>query len=348
MKMSFRWYGTSDPVTLDFIRQIPGMHGIVSALYDVATGNVWPLEKILELKGTIQSHGLAFEVIESVPVHEDIKLGKPNRDLLIANYCRTLEHLASAGIKVVCYNFMPVFDWTRTTLDRSLPDGSNSLAFDVDVASKADVSKGIYLPGWDTRYTPEQLSALLNEYSSVGEEQLRKNLEYFLKRVIPVAAATGILMGIHPDDPPRPIFGLPRVVKNREDLLRILEMVDEPANGLTLCSGSLGSDQKNDVVAMVREFGARKRIHFAHMRNVKVDERGNFQETAHYSSDGSLDMAAIVRAYCDTGFEGYVRPDHGRMIWGETGNPGYGLYDRALGAAYLNGLWEATEKYKSA
>lgn len=344
MKMSFRWYGISDPVKLDYVRQIPGMHGIVSALYDVGTGNVWPLDKIHSLKNAIESHGFAFEVIESVPVHEDIKLGKPSRDQFIANYCQTLENLAAAGMKVVCYNFMPVFDWTRTTLDRKLPDGSTCLAFDVDIASKVDTSKGISLPGWDKHYSPEELRGLLNEYTAINEEQLWLNLEYFLKRVIPIAAAAGIKMAIHPDDPPRPIFGLPRIVKNREDLRRILDAVDVPANGLTLCSGSLGSDMKNDVVAMVREFGARKRIHFAHMRNVKVDAHGNFNETAHYSSAGSLDMAAIVRAYCDVGFDGYVRPDHGRMIWGESGNPGYGLYDRALGAVYLNGLWEATNK----
>ncbi|MEO6964898.1 MAG: mannonate dehydratase, partial [Acidobacteriaceae bacterium] len=274
----------------------------------------------------------------------DVKLGKANRDALISNYCQSLQNLASAGIKVVCYNFMPVFDWTRTVLDRKLPDGSTCLAFDVDAASRIDFSKGVGLPGWDKHYSPEELRSLLSEYSSVGEEQLRNNLEYFLKHVIPVAAKAGINMAIHPDDPPRPIFGLPRVVKNRDDLRRILNMVDSSANGLTLCSGSLGSDVKNDVAAMVREFGAEKRIHFAHMRNVKVDGRGNFHETAHYSYDGSLDMAAIVRAYDETGFEGYVRPDHGRMIWGETGNPGYGLYDRALGAVYLNGLWEATGK----
>ncbi len=347
MKMSFRWYGASDPVSLRHIRQIPGMHGIVSALYDVGVGNVWPLEKIRALKKAITSHGLAFEVVESVPAHEDIKLGKPTRDALIANYCQTLKNLASEGIQVVCYNFMPVFDWTRTTLDRKLPDGSTCLAFDVDVASRVNVAEGINLPGWDKYYSPEELRSLLAEYKSVGEEQLRANLEYFLQRVIPVAAAAGIKMALHPDDPPRPIFGLPRIVKNREDLRRILDMVDEPANGLTLCSGSLGSDQKNDVAAMVREFGAEKRIHFAHMRNVQVDAHGSFHETAHYSSDGSLDMAAIVRAYHDVGFDGYVRPDHGRMIWEETGNPGYGLYDRALGAVYLNGLWEATEKYPS-
>lgn len=344
MKMSFRWYGTSDPVSLAFIRQIPGMHGIVSALYDVGIGNTWPVEKIQSLKSNIEAHGFAFDVVESVPVHEDVKLGKPNRDAWLANYCQTLKNLASEGVKVICYNFMPVFDWTRTTLNRVLPDGSTTLAFDVDAASIFNTSDGINLPGWDKHYSPQELRSLLHEYESVGEHELRRNLEYFLKSVIPVAESVGIRMAIHPDDPPRPIFGLPRIVKNREDLRHILDMVDRPANGLTLCSGSLGSDVKNDVVAMVREFGGEERIHFAHMRNVKVDVRGNFQETAHYSSAGSLDMAAIMRAYCEVGFDGYVRPDHGRMIWGETGNPGYGLYDRALGAAYLNGLWEATAK----
>lgn len=345
--MSFRWYGKSDPVRLEYIRQIPGMHGIVSALYDVTVGEAWPLDRIQALKSAIEDHGLAFEVVESVPVHEDIKLGRPSRDVLIANYCQTLERLAAAGIKVVCYNFMPVFDWMRTTLDRKLPDGSTTLAFDVDVAANIEVARGINLPAWDNYYTPAELSRVLDAYASVGEEQLRQNLAYFLERVVPVAASAGIKMAIHPDDPPRPIFGLPRIVKNREDLRRILDMVDDPANGLTLCSGSLGSDLRNDVIGMVREFGGEKRIHFAHLRNVQVDEGGNFHETAHYSSAGSLDMAGIVRAYYETGFDGYARPDHGRMIWGETGTPGYGLYDRALGAAYLNGLWEATVKSSS-
>ena len=347
MKMSFRWYGKSDPVRLEYVRQIPGMHGIVSALYDVAVGEAWPLDKIQALKSAIEVHGLAFEVVESVPVHEDIKLGKPSRDRLISNYCETLERLAAVGIKVVCYNFMPVFDWMRTTLDRKLPDGSTSLAFDVDVASNIDVAQGIHLPAWDNYYTPAELRRVLDAYASVGEEQLRQNLAYFLERVVPVAASVGIKMAIHPDDPPRPIFGLPRVVKNRNDLRRILDAVDSAANGLTLCSGALGADVRNDVVAMVKEFGGEKRIHFAHLRNIKVDAHGNFQETAHWSADGSLDMAAIIRAYAENGFDGYARPDHGRMIWGERGNPSYGLYDRALGAVYLNGLWEATVKNRN-
>lgn len=347
MKMSFRWYGESDPVSLEYIRQIPGMHGIVSALYCTAVGDVWPVDRILSLKRSIEDAGLVFEVVESVPVHEDIKLGRPNRDLLISNYCQTLERLAAAGIKVVCYNFMPVFDWTRTNLDLPLPDGSTCLEFNVDALSRMNLYEGGSLPGWDTNFTPAQIRSLLDAYSSVNEEQFRDNLAYFLMRVIPVAASLGIKMAIHPDDPPRPIFGLPRIVKNREDLRRILAVVDNPANGLTLCSGSLGSDLRNDVVGLIKEFGGQKRIHFAHLRNVKVDEHGSFHESSHYSSDGSLDMAAIIRAYYETGFDGYARPDHGRRIWGEKGNPGYGLYDRALGAVYLNGLWEATKKSES-
>ena len=162
--------------------------------------------------------------------------------------------------------------------------------------------------------------------------------------MIPAAEEAGIKMAIHPDDPPRPIFGLPRIVKNVEDLRRLLAIVDTPANGLTLCAGSLGADVGNDIVSMVKEFAGRGRIHFAHIRNVKVDEKGNFHETAHKSDCGSLDIAGIVKAYYDAGYEGYVRPDHGRMIWGETGKPGYGLYDRALGAVYINGLWEGVAK----
>ena len=344
MKMTFRWYGDSDPVKLEYIRQIPGVDGIVSAVYDVPVGEVWPVENIQKLKAKIESHGLKFEVVESVPVHEDIKLGKPTRDRLIANYCQTLRNLAPCGVKVVCYNFMPVFDWTRTTLEMKLPDGSTTLGFDVATVNKIDPSEGIQLPGWDASYKPEELKALLAEYAKIDEEKLWSHLEYFLHRVIPVAREVGIKMAMHPDDPPRPIFGLPRIVKNREDLARLLAIEDVPENGLTLCSGSLGASCQNDIAAMVREFAGKGRIHFAHLRNVKNDPSGDFYETGHRSADGSLDMAEIVRAYYEAGFEGYARPDHGRMIWGETGKPGYGLYDRALGAVYLNGLWEGIAK----
>jgi len=283
MKMTFRWYGDSDPVKLEYIRQIPGVDGIVSAVYDVPVGEVWPVENIQKLKAKIESHGLKFEVVESVPVHEDIKLGKPTRDRLIANYCQTLRNLAPCGVKVVCYNFMPVFDWTRTTLEMKLPDGSTTLGFDVATVNKIDPSEGIQLPGWDASYKPEELKALLAEYAKIDEEKLWSHLEYFLHRVIPVAREVGIKMAMHPDDPPRPIFGLPRIVKNREDLARLLAIEDVPENGLTLCSGSLGASCQNDIAAMVREFAGKGRIHFAHLRNVKNDPSGDFYETGHRS-----------------------------------------------------------------
>jgi mannonate dehydratase len=345
VKMSFRWFGDTDPVSLDYIRQIPGMHGIVSAVYDVPVGAVWPLESIRALKAKIEARSLALDVIESVPVHEDIKLGKPGRDHLIANYQQTIRNLGACGIKVVCYNFMPVFDWTRTSLEKILPDGSTTLTFSTKEVDEMDISKGISLPGWDSSYSPEQLHGLLAEYAQIDAEKLWDHLGYFLKAIIPVAEDSGIRMAMHPDDPPRPIFGLPRIVKDRDDLDRLLKIVDSKANGLTLCSGSLGAGPQNNVEALVREFGGRGRIHFAHLRNVKVNAAGDFEETAHKSECGSLDMAAIVKAYHDVGFDGYARPDHGRMIWGEKGKPGYGLYDRALGAVYLNGLWEAVEKF---
>ncbi len=345
MKMTFRWYGPTDPVSLQYIRQIPGMYGIVSAIYDVPVGEVWPIDKLRALRDEIEAAGLKLEVVESIPVHEDIKLGKPTRDRLIANFQQNIRNCAAVGVKVICYNFMPVFDWTRTEMAKQLPDGSYTLAFDAAAVARIDPQQGIALPGWDASYKPEELKNLLAEYRNVGDEALWSNLEYFLKAIIPVASEAGVKMAIHPDDPPRPIFGLPRIVKNRDDLARLLAIVDSPANGLTLCSGSLGADLANNIEALVREFGGAGRIHFAHLRNVKVEADGTFYESTHRSADGSLDMAAIIKAYHDVGFDGYVRPDHGRMIWGETGKPGYGLYDRALGAVYLNGLWEAVSRF---
>ena len=348
MKMTFRWYGESDPVKLEYIRQIPGMYGIVSAIYDVPVGEVWPVEKLQALRNRIEGAGLKFEVVESIPTHEDIKLGKPTRDRLIANFQQNIRNCAAVGVKVICYNFMPVFDWTRTEMAKVLPDGSTTLAFDAKEVAKIDPEQGISLPGWDASYKPEELKALLNEYKSVNEEKLWENFEYFLKKIIPVAEEVGVKMACHPDDPPRPIFGLPRIVKNRNDLARLVSVIDSPSNGLTLCTGSLGADLGNDIVSLVREFGGRQKIHFTHIRNVKTEADGTFHESMHLSRDGSLDMAAIVKAYCDTGFTGYWRPDHGRMIWGETGKPGYGLYDRALGATYVNGMYEAICKYGKA
>jgi len=345
MQMTFRWYGDDDKVTLDQIKQIPGVTGIVSAIYDVPVGEVWPMEKIIALKKKIEDHGLSFETVESVPVHEDIKMGLPTRDRYIDNYCENLRNLSKTGIKVVCYNFMPVFDWTRSQLDYELEDGSTALIYRQETVEKMDPVKGeLSLPGWDSSYTKEGLRDLLNQYKEISEEDLWNNLKYFLKKVIAVADEVSIKMAIHPDDPPWSIFGLPRIITSKENLDRLINLVDSPNNGITLCSGSLGPNPKNDIPDMIRYFGGKGRIHFAHTRNIKITGNKSFEESAHRSEDGSLDMVEIMKAYHDVGFDGPMRPDHGRMIWGETGRPGYGLYDRALGATYLNGIWESLEK----
>lgn len=344
MKLSFRWYGEDDKVTLQNIRQIPGMYSIVTAVYDVPVGEVWSVESIQHLKKLTEDAGLHFEVIESIPVHEDIKLGKPSRDRYIQNYCENIRRVGAAGIKCVCYNFMPVFDWTRTQLDHVLEDGSTTLVYYQDQVDKVDPTEGdLTLPGWDASYTKEELKDVVNEYKKMSEEKLWENLEYFLKAIIPVAKKAGVMMAIHEDDPCWSIFGLPRIITDEKNLDRFLSLVDEPNNGIALCTGSLGCSCKNNVVKLAAKYAAMGRIHFVHMRNVALVDNG-FEERAHLSACGSLDMFEIMKALYDNGFRGYIRPDHGRMIWGETGRPGYGLYDRALGATYLNGLWEAIEK----
>ena len=321
------------------------MHSIVTAVYDVPPGELWSRESIAALKKETEDAGLHFEVIESVPVHEDIKLGKPSRDRYIANYQENIRRLGEAGVKCICYNFMPVFDWTRTQLDKRAADGSTSLVYYKDQLEKMDPLTGeLSLPGWDASYTKEELAAVFAEYSKITEEDLWENLKYFLEAVIPVAEESGINMAIHPDDPPWPIFGLPRIITCEENLDRFLKLVDSPANGLTFCTGSLGCDRKNDIVKMVDKYSAMGRIHFMHIRNVKILDDGSFEESGHLSANGSLDIVEIMRALHRNHFDGYVRPDHGRMIWGETGKPGYGLFDRALGATYLNGIWETLEK----
>lgn len=345
MKMSFRWYGYDDPVTLRNISQIPNMRSIVSAVYDVKPGQVWPEESLAKMKEECEKHGLVFDVVESIPVPEDIKLGSENRDELIEVYCENIRRCAKYGVKCVTYNFMPVFDWTRTQLDKEAPDGSTSLVMYWDQMRGLDpLTDDIDLPGWDASYTKDEIKALFRKYAEVGEDGLWKNLEYFLKKVIPVAEECDVRMAIHPDDPPYPIFGLPRIITNEENLDRFLKIVDSPANSLCLCTGSLGCAKTNDVVKMVRKYSAMDRIAFMHIRNILIMDDGSFEESGHLSSCGSIDMYEVVKALVETGFDGYVRPDHGRMIWGETGRPGYGLYDRALGATYINGLFEACEK----
>jgi len=354
VKMVFRWFGADqDSIGLGQIRQIPGLSGIVGALYDIPVGEAWPAAKILGLKRAAESAGLSLEVIESVNVHESIKLGAPSRDRFIENYLATLERLAGAGVKVVCYNFMPVFDWFRTELAHPLSDGSEALFYEAAkvealtpekvVKSIERESKGFLLPGWERERLAE-LRTILAAYEGLGEADLFENLGYFLDAIIPSCEKFGIKMAIHPDDPPWPIFGLPRIVRDGASLERICRLVDSPCNGITFCSGSLGANPENDLPELARRFSGMRRVHFAHLRNIKRFPNGDYVECAHLSREGSLDLYEIMRALYETGFEGYVRPDHGRMIWGEQARPGYGLYDRALGVAYLNGLWEALEK----
>jgi mannonate dehydratase len=351
MKFTFRWYGPkNDSITLAQIRQITRVQGIVGALFDIPVGEVWPREEIMALKKDIESYGLEFKTVESVNVHEDIKLGLPSRDQYIANYITTLQYLAEAGVDVVCYNFMPIFDWTRTDLAKPLPDGSTALAFDhkvIDGKDPAELaqaiqdnSNGFVLPGWEPERLQE-LKRLFKLYAGMDEEKLFANLGYFLKAVVPEAEKLGIRMAIHPDDPPCSVFGLPRIVTNQKNLDRIVKLIDSPSNSLAICTGSLGSNLQNDIVSIVRHFGQMDRLGFMHVRNVKVHEPWVFNEVAHASQEGSLDLYGVMKALYDVKYEGPIRPDHGRMIWGEKGMPGYGLYDRALGLNYLCGLWDA-------
>lgn len=343
MKLTFRWYGDSDPVSLEKIRQIPKMSGIVSAVYDIKPGGVWSEESILKIKNQAAQNGLEFEVVESVPVPEEIKLGGENAPALIENYCENVRRLGKAGVRCICYNFMPVFDWLRSELEKKHIDGANSLAYNEEtVLSMNPLESELSLPGWDESYSKTELKSLINRYKEIGKEGLWKNLEVFLRAVIPVAHECGVNMAIHPDDPPWDIFGLPRIITNEENLERFLKIVDLPENGLTFCTGSLGASRDNDLVKMAGKFA--NRIHFLHLRNIKITAEREFYEVGHPTECGSIDMFGIVKALLENGFDGYVRPDHGRMIWGERGRYGYGLYDRALGATYIAGLFEGVEK----
>lgn len=353
MKMVFRWFaGGFDKITLNQIRQIPGVTGVVTSLLDIPVGDVWPLERVKALKEEVNSYGLEVEVIESVNIHEDIKLGEKTRDKYIQAYIDTMKNLSQIGIKVICYNFMPVLDWARSDLARPLVDGSNTMAYNheyilnINPSSLADrfdeQSNGFALPGWEPERL-KQMSIAIAKYKNISEEQYWKNIKYFLDSVIPYAEEYDIKLAIHPDDPPWPIFGLPRVITNRDNIRKFLDLNKSKYNGITLCTGSLGANRQNDIPAIIREFAAEGRVHFAHIRNLKFESEKDFYECAHLTKCGSLNMFEIVKALYDTGFNGYIRPDHGRMIWDETGRPGYGLYDRALGATYLQGLWEAID-----
>ncbi|MCL2617688.1 MAG: mannonate dehydratase [Defluviitaleaceae bacterium] len=351
MQMTLRWFGPTDSIELWKIRQIPGVTGVVSTLYDKKPGEVWTAEEVRGLKKLVVDAGLELAGIESVNIHDAIKVGSPERETYIDNYITSLENLGREGIKVVCYNFMPVFDWTRSDLAKLRPDGSTVLSYRQEDVDKVDPTKmfeqmdansnGFMLPGWE----PERMARikeLFEMYKDIDDTKLFDNLVYFLQRIMPVCEKYGIYMAIHPDDPAWPVFGLPRIVTSGDSLVRLMKAVDNPHNGVTLCSGSLSSNPENDIPAAIRAL--KGRIHFAHVRNTKHNGPKDFEESAHLSSDGSLDMYEVMKALYDIGFTGIVRPDHGRAIWGEVSMPGYGLYDRAIGASYLIGLWEAIGK----
>ena len=352
MQMTLRWYGSKhDSVTLEQIRQIPGVKSVITTLYDSVPGEAWSLEDIRAMKKEVEAAGLTIAGIESVNIHDAIKIGSPDREQYIENYITTLERLGQEDIHMVCYNFMPVFDWTRTELARKRPDGSTVLAYNqaaVDALKPEEMfasidsdSNGFVMPGWE----PERMARvkeLFEMYQDVDNEKLFANLKYFLERIMPTCDKYDINMAIHPDDPAWSVFGLPRIIINKENILRMMHMVDNPHNCVTFCSGSYGTNLENNLPDMIRSL--KGRIHFAHVRNLKFNSPTDFEESAHLSSDGSFDMYEIMKALYEIGFDGPIRPDHGRMIWGEVAMPGYGLYDRALGAAYLNGLWEAIDK----
>ena len=357
MQMGFRWYGEeNDLISLSEIRQIPGVSTIVWALHNKLPGEIWQPEEIEAEVSKIRAAGFNADVVESVNVHDDIKIGLPSRDLYIENYIQTIRNLAPFGVKVICYNFMPVFDWTRTNLFHKLEDGSTALYYEaalIKEGPRAVVNymlenlNGMTFPGWEPERM-EKLEELFAKYRPVTKEKLWENLQYFLEKLMPVCRECDIKMAIHMDDPPWDIFGLPRLMTSAAAVDRYLSMVDDPYNCLALCSGSLNADPRNRVAPIVRKHC--DRIAFAHIRNVKHFPSGDFSEVSHRDCDGDTGIIEILQAYHECGFEGYIRPDHGRHLWNEgpgTVRPGYGLYDRAMGIMYMLGVWDLLEREKN-
>ncbi|PBB99245.1 mannonate dehydratase [Mesorhizobium sp. WSM3862] len=391
MEQCWRWYGPDDPVTLDHVKQA-GATGVVSALHDIYDGRAWPLENILERKRIIEAAGLTWSVVESIPVHNSIKIGSPERLRYVGFYKDTIRVLAKAGIATICYNFMPVVDWTRTDLAYRLPttgyalrfDAIDFAAYDLFVLKRRNAEAGYIaariaeaearlkelsdekidriernliagLPATERSYNRDTFREALAEYDSIGPRELRDNLAWFLREIIPVAEQEGVRMCIHPDDPPFSLYGLPRIVSTADDARFILNAVDSPANGLTFCTGSYGTRADNDIVAMVKEFAGR--IHFVHLRNVTIEDDGSFYEAEHL--EGGTDMAHVILALMQEEArrrkEGRadwripMRPDHGHLLADDIGktriNPGYSLIGRLKGLAELRGIMRAVERF---
>ena len=358
MQMTFRWYGEgNDRISLQDIKQIPGVKGIVWALHDKMPGEIWEESEIAKVKEQCDKYGFNIDVVESVNVHDDIKIGLPTRDKYIENYKTCIRNLSKYGVKVICYNFMPIFDWTRSDLFHPVGDGSTALFYQKNMIQDDYNAMAKYIldftekynmtfPGWEPERMAK-LDQLFKAYEGVTQEKLWENLKYFLEALMPTCEECDIKMAIHMDDPPWDIFGLPRLLVDEPSIDRFLKMVDNPYNCLTLCSGSLNANPNNNVAEIVRKHC--DRIAFAHIRNVKHFPNGDFSEASHRDCDGDTGILEILRAYHDNNFKGYIRPDHGRHLWGEkagTVRPGYGLYDRALGIMYMNGVWDTLDRIK--
>ncbi|MDZ7288794.1 MAG: mannonate dehydratase [candidate division KSB1 bacterium] len=384
LEQTWRWFGPKDPISLKEIKQT-GATGIVTALHHIPIGEVWPVDEIMKRKRIIEAEGLTWSVAESIPVHEDIKKREGNYRQYLENYKASIRNLGQCGIDTVCYNFMPVLDWSRTDLEVVFKDGSITTkfeakvfaAFDLFILKRPGAEKNYHedqiqqaeqyfatldenqrqkliqtillgFPGSWESYTLEKLLSALRDYEGIGDTELRENLYIFLREIIPVAEEAGVLMAIHPDDPPWPLLGLPRVVSHKPDIERILKVNDSPSNGLTLCTGSLGASAKNDLVDMAESFAPR--INFVHLRNVTRNQDGDFIEDNHL--DGDVDMYGVMKALIieqkrrveegrkDTRMP--FRPDHGHLMLPDQHRqgiyPGYSLFGRMRGLAELRGL----------